>query len=324
MDKFVQQPIAAPSVINEVSKINNQDHLWQTGPAKSDETLAEVSAVPPPAGRDSQVFFLVLAAIAPSRRRQTRSEHLGLRPELAVVGTVRAVPTVPTTRLPSLSGQPATNPRLLQRPADRQRLLQGDRGREAGEAGEGRRGLGRDVPGDEEGRGGVQRAVQQRVLGPLAGRVEEAVGGEHGASVAERVQRLLRSLQGVQIRREQPDGGHRECAGEGQNIPAERRHPVGRAVLRGGRQAGAGERRSLAVFGDVAGGEREGPERHRCLETLAGAQPEQPECLNGVGDLVHQRELSEHGAEDAQPVDVGESQIFQPGGRRRRCGSCWR
>lgn len=42
MDKFVQQPVAAPSVINEVSKINNQDHLWSTGPTKSDESLAEV------------------------------------------------------------------------------------------------------------------------------------------------------------------------------------------------------------------------------------------------------------------------------------------
>lgn len=46
MDKFVQQPVPAPSVINEVSKINNQDHLWSTGPIKSDESLAEVRNMP--------------------------------------------------------------------------------------------------------------------------------------------------------------------------------------------------------------------------------------------------------------------------------------
>lgn len=42
MDKFVQGPVpvAAPSVINEVSKIKNPDQLW-SGP-KSDESLAEV------------------------------------------------------------------------------------------------------------------------------------------------------------------------------------------------------------------------------------------------------------------------------------------
>lgn len=41
MDKFVQQPVAAPSVINEVSRIKNQDQLWAP-PGKSDESLAEV------------------------------------------------------------------------------------------------------------------------------------------------------------------------------------------------------------------------------------------------------------------------------------------
>lgn len=42
MDKFVQQPVAAPSVINEVSRIKGQDNIWAAGPAKSDESLAEV------------------------------------------------------------------------------------------------------------------------------------------------------------------------------------------------------------------------------------------------------------------------------------------
>lgn len=45
MDKFVQQPnmpIAAPSVINEVSKLKNQDQLWASAGPKSDESLAEV------------------------------------------------------------------------------------------------------------------------------------------------------------------------------------------------------------------------------------------------------------------------------------------
>jgi hypothetical protein len=44
MDKFVQQPVQAPSVINEVAKLKNQDQLW--GPSagmKSDESMAEVS-----------------------------------------------------------------------------------------------------------------------------------------------------------------------------------------------------------------------------------------------------------------------------------------
>lgn len=40
MDKFVQKPVPAPSVIHEVSKLKHQDQLW-SGP-KSDESLAEV------------------------------------------------------------------------------------------------------------------------------------------------------------------------------------------------------------------------------------------------------------------------------------------
>lgn len=43
MDKFVQQPISAPSVINEVSKLKNQDQMWAAAGPKSDESLAEVS-----------------------------------------------------------------------------------------------------------------------------------------------------------------------------------------------------------------------------------------------------------------------------------------
>lgn len=42
MDKFVQQPIAAPSVINEVSKLTNPDQLWGASGPKTDESLAEV------------------------------------------------------------------------------------------------------------------------------------------------------------------------------------------------------------------------------------------------------------------------------------------
>lgn len=39
MDKFVQKPVAAPSVINEVSKLK-QDQPWSG--VKTDESLAEV------------------------------------------------------------------------------------------------------------------------------------------------------------------------------------------------------------------------------------------------------------------------------------------
>jgi hypothetical protein len=42
MDKYVQNPIAAPSVINEVSKLKNPDQLWAAAGAKTDESLAEV------------------------------------------------------------------------------------------------------------------------------------------------------------------------------------------------------------------------------------------------------------------------------------------
>lgn len=41
MDKFVQQPVQAPSVINEVAKLKNQDQLWGSG-GRSDENFAEV------------------------------------------------------------------------------------------------------------------------------------------------------------------------------------------------------------------------------------------------------------------------------------------
>lgn len=40
MDKFVQNPVAAPSVLSEVSRLKNQDQMW-SGP-KTDESLAEV------------------------------------------------------------------------------------------------------------------------------------------------------------------------------------------------------------------------------------------------------------------------------------------
>lgn len=39
MEKFVQNPVPAPSVINEVSKLKHQDQHWS---ARSDESLAEV------------------------------------------------------------------------------------------------------------------------------------------------------------------------------------------------------------------------------------------------------------------------------------------
>lgn len=42
IDKFHQQPIQAPSVINEVAKFQNQDQLWAAAGPKSDESLAEV------------------------------------------------------------------------------------------------------------------------------------------------------------------------------------------------------------------------------------------------------------------------------------------
>lgn len=41
MDKFVQKPVAAPSVINEVAKLQNPDQMWSSAP-KNDESLAEV------------------------------------------------------------------------------------------------------------------------------------------------------------------------------------------------------------------------------------------------------------------------------------------
>lgn len=41
MDKFVQNPITGPSVMNEVSKLKNQDQIW-SGVPKTDESLAEV------------------------------------------------------------------------------------------------------------------------------------------------------------------------------------------------------------------------------------------------------------------------------------------
>jgi hypothetical protein len=41
MEKFAQKPVAAPSVINEVTKLQNPDQLW-SAPPKNDESLAEV------------------------------------------------------------------------------------------------------------------------------------------------------------------------------------------------------------------------------------------------------------------------------------------
>ena len=41
MDKFVQKPIPAPSVINEVSKLKNPDQFWAPTAPKTDESLAE-------------------------------------------------------------------------------------------------------------------------------------------------------------------------------------------------------------------------------------------------------------------------------------------
>jgi hypothetical protein len=42
MDKFVQQPIQAPSVINEVAKLKQQDQIWPSAGLKSEESLADV------------------------------------------------------------------------------------------------------------------------------------------------------------------------------------------------------------------------------------------------------------------------------------------
>lgn len=43
MDKFVQKPIHGPSVMNEVSRFQqNPDQQWNSAPPKSDESLAEV------------------------------------------------------------------------------------------------------------------------------------------------------------------------------------------------------------------------------------------------------------------------------------------
>jgi len=85
MDKFVQRPVQAPSVMSEVANISNPDALW-SAPARDNETLAEV--------RNFRFYhahlrliinlFLVLAAIADIRfvswsqsARQQR-QHLGL------------------------------------------------------------------------------------------------------------------------------------------------------------------------------------------------------------------------------------------------------
>lgn len=69
MDKFVQNPITGPSVINEVSKLKNQDQLWAGGP-KSDESLAEVNQTVLKFieifAQRLQLFVLVLATIAKS------------------------------------------------------------------------------------------------------------------------------------------------------------------------------------------------------------------------------------------------------------------
>jgi hypothetical protein len=45
MDKFVQQPIQAPSVINEVAKLKQQDQMWPSAGLKSEESLADVCYV---------------------------------------------------------------------------------------------------------------------------------------------------------------------------------------------------------------------------------------------------------------------------------------
>lgn len=42
MDKFVQNPIQGPSVMNEVSRLKNPDQFWNTSAPRSDESLAEV------------------------------------------------------------------------------------------------------------------------------------------------------------------------------------------------------------------------------------------------------------------------------------------
>lgn len=42
MDKYVQQPIQAPSVINEVAKLNQDQLQWAPTVPKTDESLAEV------------------------------------------------------------------------------------------------------------------------------------------------------------------------------------------------------------------------------------------------------------------------------------------
>jgi hypothetical protein len=42
MDKFVQQPIQAPSVINEVAKLKQGDQIWPSAGLKSEESMADV------------------------------------------------------------------------------------------------------------------------------------------------------------------------------------------------------------------------------------------------------------------------------------------
>ena len=54
MDKFVQKPVQGPSVINEVSRLQNPDQLWNTAAPKSDESLAEVFC----SSHDSTIFLI--------------------------------------------------------------------------------------------------------------------------------------------------------------------------------------------------------------------------------------------------------------------------
>lgn len=56
IDKFVQNPVPAPSVINEVSRLKNQDQLWSAAP-KNDESLAEVKLASLASKFSAHLFF---------------------------------------------------------------------------------------------------------------------------------------------------------------------------------------------------------------------------------------------------------------------------